>query len=181
MFGSGGTRTVHGVATLIISTLLAGSLAGCAYEDQGDPLPTTAGASARPVHTIPPKDPAVMAVEARNYAELGQRLSKVPGKVLLTDSGPADGPSIGFQKAATVKTAGPYAVTLACVGIPHAQIFLTQRIVGGVDDKNFEIDCSAIQTRAVQLQEGYVGIHLIRHDYNGAWTGAVAGIKITAP
>ena len=123
----------------------------------------------------------MVTVEARNYTELRQRLAKAPGRVLLGGSGPADGPSIGFLRAATVKTAGPYAVTLACVGIPHSQIFLTQRTVGGVDDKTFEIDCSATQTRTVQLQVGYIGIQLVRHDYNGAWTGAVAGIKITGP
>ncbi|WP_244208208.1 hypothetical protein [Arthrobacter oryzae] len=123
----------------------------------------------------------MVAVEARNYTELGQRLAKAPGRVLLGGSGPADGPSIGFLRAATVKTAGPYTVTLACVGISHARIFLTQRTVGGVDDKTFEIDCTATQTRTVQLQEGYIGAQLLRHDYNGAWTGAVAGIKITGP
>jgi hypothetical protein len=44
----------------------------------------------------------------------------------------------------------------------------------------FTVDCSETQTRVVQLQKGYISAQLTRSDPTGAWTGAVAGIKITA-
>ena len=159
---------------------LAGGLAACAYEDEGDPQPTAASASPRPARTLPAKDPVVLAVEARNYAELEQRLAAVPGSVLLADAGPADGPGVGFRKAATVMTAGPHTVTTACVGVPHAQIYLDQAIPGGTEHQVFEVDCSGTQTQVVQLRKGYVGAQLTgRRDPTAPWTGAVAGIRIT--
>ena len=160
---------------------LAGGLAACAYEDQEEPQTTPAGPSQRSARTIPPKDPDVLAVEARNYAELDQRLAKAAGSVLLADAGPADGPGVGFRKAATVVTAGPHTVTAACVGIPHAQINVSQDTVGGTEEEVFELDCSGTTTQVLQLQKGYVGAQLLaRRDPTGPWTGAVAGIKITA-
>jgi hypothetical protein len=160
---------------------LAGGLAACAYEDQGEPQTTPAGPSQRSARTIPAKDPDVLAVEARNYAELDQRLAKAAGSVLLADAGPADGPGVGFRKAATVVTAGPHIVTAACVGIPRAQINISQDTAGGIEDKVVEVDCLGTTTQVLQLQKGYVGAQLVaRGDPTGAWTGAVAGIKITA-
>lgn len=42
------------------------------------------------------------------------------------------------------------------------------------------VDCSETRTQVVQLQKGYVGAQLVgRRDPSRAWTGAVAGIKIT--
>lgn len=179
MTGTAGIRAARRSAALIVITLLA----GCAYEDNGEPQPAAekASSSFRPAYSIPANDPGVLAVEARNYAEMEQRLAKAPGTDLLAGSGAANGPSVGFHKDAIVQTAGPYTVTLACAGIPYAQIALTQQIVGGKTDKIFEIDCSETQTQIVQLQEGYVGIRLTRLDPTGPWTGAVAGIRITAP
>ncbi|MET1063934.1 MAG: hypothetical protein ABWX85_03090 [Arthrobacter sp.] len=118
-------------------------------------------------------------MEARNYAELDQRLAGVPGAVLLADVGAADGPGVGFRKTAMVKTAGPHTLTAACVGAPHAQIFLSQDIKGGTEHTVFEVDCSGTQTQVVQLHKGYVGVQLSRPQPDGVWTGAVAGIKIT--
>ena len=118
-------------------------------------------------------------MEASNYAELHKRLAEAPGSVLLSDAGPADGPGVGFTKAATVTTAGPHTVTAACVGIPHAQIFLSQNSLGGTEHTVFEVDCSRTQSQVVQLQKGYVSAQLTRPDPTGAWTGAVAGIKVT--
>ncbi|QDY91891.1 hypothetical protein E7Y32_15995 [Arthrobacter sp. UKPF54-2] len=155
-------------------------LAACAYEDEGDPLPTAANGSPGPARTLPAKDPDVLAAEARNYAELEQRLAAAPGSVLLADAGPADGPGVGFRKAATVTAAGPYTVTTACVGIPRAQIYLSQGIPGGTDYQMFEVECSGTQTQVIQLQKGYIGAQLMgRRDPTAAWTGAVAGIRIT--
>lgn len=182
MSGSGGTRTVPAVAALVACIVLASGLAGCAYEDEEDPRPTVSAANATlwPARTIPAKDPDVLAVEARNYAELEQRLAGVPGTVLLADSGPADGPGVGFRKAATVKAAGPHTVTVTCVGIADAQISLMQDMVGGTEDTAFDVDCSTTQTRVVHLQVGHVGTQLtMRRDPGAVWTGAVAGIKIT--
>ncbi|MGO4807441.1 hypothetical protein AB4089_20240 [Arthrobacter sp. 2MCAF15] len=115
-------------------------------------------------------------MEATNYAELHKRLANATGSVLLADAGAADGPGVGFSKAATVMTTGPYTVTATCVGTPGAQIFLAQ---DGVEPVSLEVDCSGVLSKVVQLQKGYVGAQLIRPDPTGAWTGAVAGIKIT--
>lgn len=119
-------KTVHCAAALVVGSLLAVGLGACAYEDIGDPQPAAAQ-NRKPAPTMPAKDPGVLGVEARNYAELHQCLAGAPGSVLLADAGPADGPGVGFRKAATLKTA-----------------------------------------------------QLTRSDPAGAWTGAVAGIKITA-
>ncbi|MEQ4520349.1 hypothetical protein ABLI39_13425 [Pseudarthrobacter sp. B907] len=180
MSGLGGTKTVRGVVVFILGVTLAVGLATCAYEDEGDPLPTSANASPASARTLPAKDPDVLAAEARNYVELERRLATAPGSVLLADAGPADGPGVGFRKAATVTTAGPYTVTAACVGIPRAQIYLSQGIPGGTDHQVFEVDCSGTQTQVIQLQKGSIGAQLMwRHDPTAAWTGAVAGIRIT--
>ena len=156
-------------------------MASCAYEDEdeGDPRPTAAGQLHRPAPAASTKDPGALGVEANNYAELHKRLAEAPGPVLLSDAGAADGPGVGFTKAATVTTAGPHTVTAACVGIPHAQIYLSQNSPAGTEHTVFEVDCSRTQSQVVQLQKGYVSAQLTRPDPTGAWTGAVAGIKVT--
>lgn len=179
MSGPGGTKTVHCAAALVVGSLLAVGLGACAYEDIGDPQPAAAQ-TRKPAPTMPAKDPGVLGVEARNYAELHQRLAGAPGSVLLADAGPADGPGVGFRKAATLKTAGPHTVTLTCVGGSQAQIFLSQDTGSGTEHMAFKVDCTETQTRVVQLQKGYISAQLTRSDPAGDWTGAVAGIKITA-
>ena len=160
--------------------LAATVLAGCAYEDEGDPKPTEASPSVRPAAVLPSKGPDLLAVERRNYAELERRLAGAAKPVLLSATGPADGPGVGFSKSATVTTAGPHTVTVACVGATQALISLSQEIVGGSESTDFELDCKGGQSKVVQLREGSVGAHLIRlHPDGGAWTGAVAGIEIT--
>lgn len=161
--------------------LLACPLAACAYEDGGDPQPTAAAASTRPGRAFPALDPDVLATQTRNFAELDRRLAVASGTLVLADAGPADGPSVGFRKAATVETAGPYAVTAACVGIPSAQIHLTQQVVGGTEAQLIQFDCSDTRTQVVQLSAGYVSAQLTRVSPSGPWTGAVAGIKIMGP
>lgn len=180
MSGLGGTTAGRFVAAITISLLLVAGLGACTYEDPGDPQHTD-GQSRRPAPTIAAQDPDVLAVEARNYAELERRLATTPGTALLVDSGPADGPSVGFRKTATVKTAGPHTVTAACIGIPNAQIYLSQEILGGSQYTVLEVDCSRTQTQVVQLAAGPVGVQLTRVHPDGAWTGAVAGVRITAP
>lgn len=179
MSGLGGTTAVRSVAAITISLLLAAGLGACTYEDPGDPQ-RTAGQSHWPAPTIAAKNPDVLAVEARNYAELERRLAKASGSALLADSGPADGPGVGFSKAAAVLAAGQHTVTLACVGIPHAQIYLSQDTESGTEHTVFEVDCSGAQTQVVQLRKGYLSAKLTRLHPGGPWTGAVVGIKITA-
>ena len=181
MSGPGGTKAACCLAAILVGLTLAGGLAACAYEDGADAPPAAAGPNHRPVRTIPEKNPDVLAVEDRNYAQLDQRLAKAQGPVLLADAGPADGSGVGFGKAATVLEAGPHTVTAACVGISQAQISLTQNLAGGTRHIVLDVDCSGTRTQVVQLQEGYVGAHLVaRRDPTGAWTGAVAGLRITA-
>ena len=178
MSGLGGTR-FRGVVALI-GMLAACVLVGCAYEDEGDPRPTAASSSVPPAVALPSRGPDVLAVERRNRAELDQRLAGVPGSVLLEGSGPADGPGVGFTKAARVKSAGPHTVTAACVGAPRVQVFLSQEVKGGTEHKEFVLGCSGSQTMVVQLKKGPLRVQLTRNDPDGAWTGTVAGIKITA-
>ena len=179
MYGPGGTRRDRGVVVLV-GILAAGVLAGCAYEDEGDPRPTATNPSVRPAAALPSQGTDLLAVEARNYAELEQRLAGEAKPVLLAVTGPADGPGVGFSKSATVTTPGPHTVTVSCVGAPLALISLSQEIVGGSERKDFELDCKGAQSQVVQLEEGFVGAHLIRpYPDGGAWTGAVAGIEIT--
>ncbi|KRE76351.1 hypothetical protein [Arthrobacter sp. Soil763] len=176
----GGMTTARWTAALAACLVLGPALTGCAYEDDAGPRPSAAGSSGRPGFTVPAKDPDVLSVETRNYAELERRLAIAPGEALLADSGPADGPGVGFQKSGTVKTAGPHSVTAACVGLPHAQIYLTQNISGGNQYTVLEIDCSETRTQVVELAAGPVGAQLTRVHLGGAWTGAVAGLRITA-
>jgi hypothetical protein len=179
MSGPGGTKTVRCAAVLIVGVLLTGGLGACAFGSDRDPQPTPAGQSQRSAPTAPADDPGVLGAETRNYAELRQRLAMTTGAVLLDDSGPADGPAVGFNKVATVKADGPHMITAACVGIPHVQIYLSQDTEAGTEHLVFEVDCSGAQTQTVQLQKGYLSAQLTRPDPTGAWTGAVAGIKIT--
>ena len=151
--------------------------------------PPAAGQSQQAAPTVtakaptetPPEDAGVLGAEARNYAELQRRLAAAAGSVLLDDSGPADGPAAGFTKVGTVLTGGPHTVTAACVGFPHAQIYLSQDTAAGTEHTVFEVDCPGVQTQIVQLQKGYVSAQVTRHDPTGAWTGAVAGVRITVP
>ena len=179
MSGPGGTKAVGRVAALIVTALLAGGMAACAYEDDGDALSTAAARTARPAPSVQSKGPDVLAVESRNYADLEKRLAGATGTVVLSDSGPADGPGVGFSKIATVKAGGAHTVTAACVGTPGVQMFLSQDPRTGAEPLSFDLECSGTLRRVVELQAGYVVADLIRHDPNGPWTGAVAGIRIT--
>ncbi|BCW67892.1 hypothetical protein NicSoilB4_26550 [Arthrobacter sp. NicSoilB4] len=165
---------------MLVGVLATAVLAGCVYEDEGDPRPPEASSSVRPAAALPSKGADLLALETHNYAELEQRLAGAAGQVLLAVSGPADGPGVGFSKSVTVTSAGPHTVTVACVGAPRALISLSQAIVGGIERTDFELDCKGAQSQVVQLKEGSVGAHLIRlHPDGGVWTGAVAGIKIS--
>ena len=131
MSGPGGTKTVRSFAALIFGALLASGMAACAYEDDGDPQAPTADQSRRAAPIAATKDPAFWEwkrATTRNCAGAWPRRRdpfSSPTPARLTGQGS------GSAKAATVKTAGPYTVTATCVGIPGAQIFLTQDGAGG--------------------------------------------------
>lgn len=181
MSGRGGTGQVRRTAALAICIVFAGGLASCVYEDDGEAPRTVAlGQSHRPSAPIPSKGADILELETGNYAELAKRLATAAGPVLLDDSGAVDGPGIGFSKSAMVKTAGAYTVTAACVGVPDAQMSLAQDPRTGSAPLELNLDCSGILSRVIQLQAGYVSAHLLRYDPTGQWTGAVAGVKITA-
>ncbi|MDQ0754702.1 hypothetical protein [Arthrobacter sp. B3I4] len=182
MPGRGGTKISRWAAALLIGGIAAAAVPACSYEDDVDAEPTAAAPSYRPAHTIAAGDPDVLAAIARNYVELERRLGTVPGSVLLADSGPADGPGVGFQKVATLPNAGEYTVVAACVGLPGVQFALSQNMPGSTQHTVLEVDCSGAQTQVVELHEGHLNAQLVaRRDPAGAATGAVAGIRITAP
>lgn len=180
MSSRGGTKPIRSAAAITVLTmLLAGVLAACTYEDVGDPKQTApAEQSSRGTLSAPTKGPEILDAEKRNYDELRKRLAVAQGSVLLDDSGPADGPGVGFSKTGKVTTAGRYIVTAACVGIPNAQMFITAP--GSKQLLSLDLDCSGVSSKVVELEEGYVGAALMRHGPNSPWTGAVAGVIITA-
>lgn len=173
----GGRKAVSCSAGLMMALLVAGGLASCAYEGEGDSEPTAAERVARPAPSLEGAGPEILSVQSSNYAELEKRLAAGRGSVVLDESGPVDGPGVGFSKAATVKIAGTYTVTAACVGIPEAQILVGRP--GSSGYLSLRLDCSAVLSHTVELQAGPVNAHLIRQDPNGPWTGAVAGLRIT--
>jgi hypothetical protein len=179
MSASGGTGPIQRAVALAVSLLLACSMAACTYEGDIDPEPEAGGSNRRAAPALPTKDQDVLSVETSNFAELKKRLAVASGSILLDDSGPADGPGVGFQKSATVTTSGKHTVTAACVGTDSVQILLTQDPETGVEPLSLEFECSQALSQVVELQAGYVGVHLMRNDPTGPWTGAVAGIKIT--
>ncbi len=163
----------------VLCLLLSGGLAACTYQGAGDPARTAATEqSSRPAPSVPTKGPEILDAEKRNYAELQKRLATARGPALIDDSGPADGPGVGFSKTAKVTTAGRYTVTAACAGIPNAQMVIFAP--GSKQLLSLDLDCSGVSSQVVELEDGYVGAALMRHDPNGPWTGAVAGVRITA-
>lgn len=171
--------SIRCAAALTLSLALVAVMAACTYKGDVDTHPTPAVASTRPAPSLPTKDRDVLSTERSNYAELKKRLASPPGSVLLAESGPADGPGVGFQKNATVRTAGAHTVTASCVGTDSAQIILYQESGSG-SELSLELDCSQVHSQVVELHKGYVGAQLTRSDPTGPWTGAVAGIRITA-
>lgn len=159
---------------------LAGGLAGCEYEYDDDLQAAPAANDVRPPAPAFTADPAVLARQGGNYIELELLLGPVTDRVLLNDLGAIDGPSSGFAKSAKVIKAGSYTLTAACVGVPEAQMSLHQDSRTAEKPLEFVLDCSEVFSQVVELQPGYVSANLLRHDPTGPWTGAVAGVRITA-
>jgi len=168
----------------VLLCLAAGSLAGCTYEDDDGgrpPATPTSAVTPRPGRTIPAGPPPdVLAAQQRNEAALEGLLAGATGPVVLADSGPADGNGVGFQKAARVKTAGDYQVTVACAGIDAAHIVISQDETPATPT-SIVVDCTAPLSRTVSLLPGYIRVGLTRKNPTGPWTGALAGIRITGP
>ncbi|WAH99213.1 hypothetical protein [Arthrobacter sp. MMS18-M83] len=78
----------------------------------------------------------------------------------------------------TAPAKGPEILGAAWVGIPNAQVVISAP--GSKELLSLDLDCSGVSSKVVELPEGYVGAALMRHDPNGPWTGAVAGVRITA-
>jgi hypothetical protein len=173
----GGTKTVW--AALSAGLLLGVGLSACTYEGEVD-SPSPAESSRPPAPSLPTKEREVLATETSNYAELKKLLADAPGAVLLDDYGPADGPGVGFQKNATMKTSGTYTVTAACVGRDGVQMILDKGTSTGAEPLSLAVDCSKTLSQSVELPAGYVSVKLMRNDPTGPWTGAVAGVKITS-
>ena len=168
----------------VLLCLAAGSLAGCTYEDDDGgrpPATPTSAVTPRPGRTIPAgPSPDVLAAQQRNEAALERLLAGATGPVVLAGSAPADGNGVGPLKGGRVKAAGDYQVTVACVGIDAAQFYLSQDETPA-GPTSIIVDCTAPTSRTVSLLPGYVSVQLTRPNPTGAWTGAVAGVKITGP
>lgn len=167
---------------LLTGLLLVPGLAGCEYREAGDP---PASAPARQISSSPTASPttnrAMLDVEAKNFTELQQRLGVASGTLLLEDSVAVGAPGVWFQKNAMVKTAGTYTVTAACVGGPDVRLSLNQDPRTGATPVQLVLDCSQVTSQLVQLQAGYVSAALVQFNPGSApWTGAVAGVRITA-
>lgn len=160
---------------------LAVGTAGCTYEGPDDSVRTPS-----PELTVepsaPPSTPDILATGTGNYAKLKDLLGTARGPVILEDSGAMDGPARGFGRGAIVKKAGAYMVTTACVGASDARLFLTQdNPQTGFSSLELSVDCSRISSKAVELQQGYISAHLLLPSPGDTpWTGAVAGVRVTA-
>ncbi|MHA7224079.1 hypothetical protein ACX80S_17465 [Arthrobacter sp. RHLT1-20] len=110
-----------------------------------------------------------------------QRLGVAPGTLLLEDSVAVGGPALGFRKNAMVKAAGAYMLTAACVGAPDVRLGLNQDPQSGAAPLQLIVVCSQVTSQLVQLQAGYVSAALLQFNPGSdPWTGAVAGVRITA-
>ncbi|WP_156372490.1 hypothetical protein [Arthrobacter sp. Leaf337] len=87
--------------------------------------------------------------------------------------------TVSLAGCAYEDAAGTHTVAAACVGIDEVQISLSQDPLTGTGLPALVLDCSGVVSQVVELQPGYVGVHLTRQDPGGPWTGAVAGIRIT--
>lgn len=164
-------------AALLAGLLLVAVLSGCAYQDASGPT----GPLSPPPAAAPAADRALLDLETSNLAELKQRLGVAPGTLLLEDSVAVGGPALGFRKNAMVKAAGAYMLTAACVGAPDVRLGLNQEPQSGAAPLQLIVVCSQVTSQLVQLQAGYVSAALLQFNPGSdPWTGAVAGVRITA-
>lgn len=126
-------------------------------------------------------DPLVPERWARNYQDLDRLLEAAPGRVLLFQEGPLDGPARGFGATEQVPAAGQYTVTAACVGAQNAKIFIRQENpLVTLWPVEITVECPGSTSQVITLQQGYVSAHLsLPSPGNTAWTGAVGGVRVT--
>jgi hypothetical protein len=159
----------------------AGGAAGCSYE-YAEPVQQSASAprsaAASPSYYL---DPEILAREVRNYGELDQQLKAAPGRVILFEEGPLDGPVRGFGTTAKVPEDGLYTIAAACAGASGAKISIGQEEPGApFQPEEFSLDCAGATTREVALRQGYIFAHLVLPAPGDTpWTGAVGGVRIT--
>jgi hypothetical protein len=183
MVGHGGTGTV---AALLAGLLLAAGLSGCEYTDAGDPQPSAGPTRSSPPRApLPTKDQATLALEASNLAAAKQLLGAASSAVILEDSGTVDGAVSGVGKSATVKDAGSYTLTAACVGASDVHFLIAQDPRTGLAPQDQTIDCATSHSRVVQLQPGPVTVQvLVMRAYSGVSAtttgGGVAAVRVTA-
>lgn len=186
MSAIGGTQCVRRWALLLAVAAAAAVLAGCEYADDVDAPPS--GATAQPARTaparapLPTRDPKLDAREATNTAELERLLGAVPETMLLGRTGTIGGAGSagGFNSSVRAADAGPYTVTVACVGAPDAQLFLRQDGRNGGAHLELTFDCEAATQQTVELEAGPVEAGVMRYNGGGSrpGNGAVAGFRI---
>lgn len=186
MSANGGKHGVRRWALLLAVAATAATLAGCEYEDDAEASPS--GATLQPTRTVqaraplPTRDPGLDALEAANTAELERILGAVPATVLLGRTGTIGdaGSAGGFNTSVRAADAGPYTVTVACVGAPDAQLFLNQDGRNGGAHLELTFDCAAATQQTVELEAGPVEAGVMRYNGGGSrpGTGAVAGFRI---
>ncbi|MDQ0849357.1 hypothetical protein QFZ65_001295 [Arthrobacter sp. B3I9] len=175
----------HLLAVALCLLLPLGGMTGCAYDDpEPEPVPEyTPTADPAPVTAShqPYNNTQVLEQEAENYAELERLLGASPGRVLLSDVGPLDGPLRGFGKLERVPAAGQYTVTAACVGASSAMVFVGQEHPGApFQPVEVTLDCTGATSQVIALQQGYVFAHLfLPGPGDTPWTGAVGGVRVS--
>ncbi|NUS35013.1 MAG: hypothetical protein HOQ04_00865 [Pseudarthrobacter sp.] len=159
--------------------LALGGTTGCSYDYPEPVHPSTPRAvrGAEPTYT----DPRILEREVGNYAELDRLLKAAPGRPLLFEEGPLDGPARGFGATAAVPAAGLYTVTADCVGADGARIAVGQEHPGApFQPEVLALDCAGATSRVIALQQGNVFAHLLLASPGDApWTGAVGGVRVT--
>lgn len=184
-------RTAAGLLALTAWLALAAVLGGCEYAGPEEPpaatAPTSSPASSPASHPAPRglhgQDPRLAALESGNRAKLGRLLGPVPARVLLDDSGSVGGAAGGFTRNLHVTSAGRYAIRMACVGAPRANLVVRQDTVRAAGNMwNISFDCGAgVAERTLQLQAGPLTVAMMRpYSRSLASAGAVAGFRITS-
>lgn len=179
----------HRLAFPLCLLVTAAGTAGCSYDypDPAHAAETQADRTATPetsrmtASAARPADPLVLEREAGNYRDLDSLLMAAPGRVLLFQKGPLDGPGRGFGTTEEVPAAGTYTVTAACVGASNARIFIRQEnpkvTLWPVE---LTVECPGPTSQLITLQQGYVSAHLsLPAPADAPWTGAVAGVRVT--
>jgi hypothetical protein len=187
--GTKDSRYLLGCALCLLVPL--GGVTGCSYDypepvrtapTGRKPVPTLSAGSAPELASLRPySDPQVLEREAQNYAELDRLLKATPGRVLLSEVGPLDGPVRGFGTTEKVPEAGQYTVTAACVGASGATVSVGQEHPGApFRPAELSLDCTGATSQAIELQQGHIFAHLLLPSPGDTpWTGAVGGVCVT--